>query len=43
MIDSLNVAYDYGLTQADLQKHMDQNELFLVPSQTHLVAQKKVL
>ena len=27
LIDTLNVAYDYGLSQDDLQVHMEDNEL----------------
>lgn len=43
MIDTLNVAYDYGLTQNDLKQHMEENELTLVPNSSHLVVQKQVL
>ena len=43
MIDMLNVAYDYGLTQNDLQTHIQDNEFSLVPSQAHLCKQKQVL
>lgn len=31
MIDALNVAYDYGLPQSELQDHMSSNELTLAP------------
>ena len=40
LIDSLNVAYDYGMDQTDLIRHMKDNELALVPTQHHLTVQK---
>lgn len=32
LIDSLNVAYDYGMQQRDIESHIEQNELTLAPS-----------
>jgi len=31
MIDALNVAHDYGLSQRELVEHIESNELTLAP------------
>ena len=36
LIDELNVAYDYGMDQNELQRQMESPELSLVPSRMHL-------
>ena len=42
LIDALNTAYDYGMTQGDIKKYLDRektsnnNQLSLIPSQNHL-------
>ena len=49
LIDGLNTAYDYGVTQGDLKDYLDKektsdkNQLSLIPSQNHLKVQKQVL
>ena len=49
LIDALNTAYDYDMTQSDLKEYLDKektsdkNQLSLVPSQSHLKVQKQVL
>ena len=49
LIDALNTAYDYDMTQSDLKEYLDKektsdkNQLSFVPSQNHLKVQKQVL
>ena len=49
LIDALNTAYDYEMTQGDLKDYLDKektsdkNQLSLIPSQNHLKVQRQVL
>ena len=49
LIDALNTAYDYEMTQGDLKDYLDKektsdkNQLSLIPSQNHLKVQMQVL
>ena len=49
LIDALNTAYDYDMTQSDLKEYMDKektsdkNQLSLIPSQNHLKVQTQVM